>query len=45
MQETADPIEEIFQLSTIPLRIEEGSFLSKLSFIGQCYSAFGLLKF
>ena len=45
LQEAADSIEESFLLSTTPLRLEEGSFLSKLSFIGQCYSGFGLLTF
>ena len=45
LQETADSTKESFLLSTTPLRLEEGSFLSKVSFIGQCYSGFGLLKF
>ena len=45
LQETADSMEETFLLSTTPLRLEEGSFLSKISFIGQRYSGFGLLKF
>ena len=45
LQETADSIQESFLLSTAPLRLEEGLFLSKLSFTGQCYSGFGLLKF
>ena len=34
LQETGDSTKERFLLSTTPLRLEEGSFLSKLSFIG-----------
>ena len=45
LQETADSIEESFLLSATPLRPEEGSFLSKIPFIRQCYSSFGLVKF
>ena len=45
LQETADSTEEIFLLSTTPLRLQEGSFSSKLSFIEQCYLGFGSLKF
>ena len=38
-------VEDSFLLSTTPLRLEDGSLLIKLSFIGESYSGFGLLTF